>query len=131
MWEPLKACGRPIWILLADEPLLSLNDPNWRIYAGNHSFPPHYVGPKGQLHSSLVGEGAAISGKVSHSVIFYNVVVEEGAQVTNSVILPGTVVEKDAVNRQSHYRRTLPVSVPVYRFRGPIPRWLYMGMMKP
>ena len=45
----------------------------------------------------LVGEGAAISGKVSHSVIFYNVVVEEGAQVTNSVILPGTVVEKDAV----------------------------------
>ena len=83
--------------LLADEPLLSLNDPNWRIYAGNHSFPPHYVGPKGQLHSSLVGEGAAISGKVSHSVIFYNVVVEEGAQVTNSVILPGTVVEKDAV----------------------------------
>ena len=83
--------------LLADDPPLSLNDPNWRIYAGNHSYPPHYVGPQGQLQSSLVGEGAAISGKVSHSVIFYNVVVEEGAKVTNSVILPGTVVEKNAV----------------------------------
>ena len=82
--------------LLADDPPLSLNDPNWRIYAGNHSFPPHYVGPQGQLQSSLVGEGAAISGKVSHSVIFYNVVIEEGAKVTNSVILPGTVVEKGA-----------------------------------
>ena len=83
--------------LLADDPPLSLNNPNWRIYAGNHSYPPHYVGPNAQLYSSLVGEGAAISGKVSHSVIFYNVVVEEGAQVTNSVIMPGTVVEKDAV----------------------------------
>lgn len=83
--------------LLADDPPLNLNNPNWRIYAGNHSFPPHYVGPNAQLYSSLVGEGAAISGQVSHSVIFYNVTVEEGAKVTNSVIMPGTVVEKDAV----------------------------------
>lgn len=83
--------------LLADEPPLSLNDPNWRVYAGNQSFPPHYIGAKAKLHSSLAGEGAAILGEVSHSVIFYDVLIEEGAQVSDSVIMPGTVVEKGAV----------------------------------
>lgn len=83
--------------LLDDEPPLNLNDPNWRIYAGNQSFPPHYIGPEANLYGSLVGEGSAILGKVSHSVIFYDVLVEEGAQVSDSVIMPGTVIEKDAV----------------------------------
>ncbi|MCI5532864.1 MAG: glucose-1-phosphate adenylyltransferase [Caecibacter massiliensis] len=83
--------------LLADEPPLDLSDPDWRIYAGNQSMPPHFIGPKGSAKSALIAEGAAILGQVSDSVIFYNVTVEEGARVTNSVIMPGTVVEAGAV----------------------------------
>lgn len=83
--------------LLDDEPPLSLNDPDWRVYAGNQSLPPHYLGPKSSLHSSLVGEGSVILGRVSHSVIFYDVVIEEGAAVSDSIIMPGTVIEKNSV----------------------------------
>lgn len=83
--------------LLSDNPPISLNDPNWRIYSGNQSLPAHYVGPNASVISSLTGEGAVILGNVFHSVIFYNVTVEEGATVTDSVLMPGTVVEKGAV----------------------------------
>lgn len=80
--------------LLSDNPPISLNDPDWRIYSGNQSLPAHYVGPNASVISSLTGEGAVILGNVFHSVIFYNVTVEEGATVTDSVLMPGTVVEK-------------------------------------
>lgn len=82
--------------LLSDTPPLSLNDPDWRIYSGNQSLPPHYVGPEGRLVSSLAGEGAVIQGRVEHSVIFYDVTVEAGATVTDSVVMPGTVIEAGA-----------------------------------
>ena len=82
--------------LLSDPPPLSLNDPDWRIYSGNQSLPPHYVGPEGSLVSSLAGEGAVIQGRVEHSVIFYDVTVEAGATVTDSVVMPGTVIEAGA-----------------------------------
>jgi len=83
--------------LLADDPPLNLDDPNWRIYSGNQSLAPQYVGPSGSLTGSLVGEGAAILGQVEHSVIFYDVTIEEGAQVKDSVIFPGTVIKNGAV----------------------------------
>ena len=82
--------------LLSDTPPLSLNDPDWRIYSGNQSLPPHYVGPEGSLVSSLAGESAVIQGRVEHSVIFYDVTVEAGATVTDSVVMPGTVIEAGA-----------------------------------
>lgn len=83
--------------LIADNPALSLNSPDWRIYSGSQSLPPHYVGPNGSVKSSIIGEGSVILGSVTRSVIFYGVTVEEGARVTNSVIMPGTVIEKDVV----------------------------------
>lgn len=83
--------------LLADDPLLDLSDTEWRVYSANQSMPPHYIGPKGSVTSSLIAEGAAILGQVSNSVIFYGVTVEEGAKVVDSVVMPGTVIEKNAV----------------------------------
>ena len=83
--------------LLADDPPLDLSDTEWRVYSANQSMPPHYIGPKGSVTSSLIAEGAAILGQVSNSVIFYGVTVEEGAKVGDSVVMPGTVIEKNAV----------------------------------
>jgi glucose-1-phosphate adenylyltransferase len=40
-------------------------------------------------------------GKVSHSVLFAGVMVEEGAVVENAVVMPNTVVQKGAVVRHS------------------------------
>jgi len=83
--------------LLAEEPALDLYDKNWRIFSGNKDLPPHYIGPHAVVQTSLVAEGACVSGRVAHSVIFYDTVVEEGAVVIDSVILPGTVIESGAV----------------------------------
>lgn len=83
--------------LLADDPPLDLSDTEWRVYSANQSMPPHYIGPKGSVTSSLIAEGAAILGQVLNSVIFYGVTVEEGAKVVDSVVMPGTVIEKNAV----------------------------------
>ena len=83
--------------LLADNPPISLNDPKWRIYSGSQSLPPHYVGPRASVVSSLAGEGSVILGKVYHSVVFYNVTIEEGTEIIDSVLMPGTVVKKGAV----------------------------------
>lgn len=83
--------------LLAEEPALDLHDKNWRIFSGNKDLPPHYIGAKASVQSALIAEGASVLGKVKHSVIFYDTVIEEGASVADSVILPGTVVAKGAV----------------------------------
>ena len=83
--------------LLADEPSLDLNNPNWRIYSGHQNLPPHFIGPNGSAKSSLIAEGADILGSVVNSVIFYDVVIEEGARVSNAVVMPGTVIKKGAV----------------------------------
>lgn len=83
--------------LIADEPPLDLNNPQWRIYSANQSMPPHFIGPNGSAKSSLVAEGSAILGNVINSVIFYDVTIEEGAKVSNSVIMPGTIIKKNAV----------------------------------
>ena len=41
----------------------------------------------------MINQGAEINGSVTHSVIFNEVVVEEGADVVDSVIMPNTVIK--------------------------------------
>lgn len=57
---------------------------------------PQYVGKKCHISNSIVNQGAIILGSVSGSVIFNEVVIEAGAKVTNSVIMPGALIKKGA-----------------------------------
>ncbi|MGM9539498.1 glucose-1-phosphate adenylyltransferase [Anaerovibrio sp.] len=82
--------------LLADEPPFSFNSA-WTIYSSNPSLPPHYVGPEARVHNSMLNEGSQILGEVDHSVLFSGVKIGKGAKVTNSVIMPFTKVEENAV----------------------------------
>ncbi len=83
--------------LLNEEPKLHLDDPQWRIYSGYRDYPPHYLGGKAKVHNSLIGEGSMVMGEVEHSVIFYDVLIGEGARVVDSVIMPGTVIDPGAL----------------------------------
>lgn len=76
---------------------LDLNDPEWRIYSRNSAAIPQYVGPSARLQNSIVTEGCSVEGVVDFSVLFANTVVEEGATVLDSIIMPGTVIKKGAV----------------------------------
>ena len=80
---------------------INLHDRSWRIYARNVGMPPHYVFPTGSVENSLITEGCEIAGEVSGSVLSAGVVVEKGAQVIDSVIMPFARIRKGAVVRRS------------------------------
>lgn len=76
---------------------LELHDPAWRIYARNPIQPPQYVAPDSTVCRSMVAEGSEVYGDIYDSIIFYNVKIGKGATIKNSIIMPGCVIEENAV----------------------------------
>lgn len=87
--------------LLEDPPPIDLHDSRWRIYARNIGMPPHFVAQRGSVENSLITEGCQVYGDVRHSVLSAGVVVEEGAQVVDSVVMPAARIQKGAVVRRA------------------------------
>ena len=75
---------------------LDLSDPAWKIYSRNPGMPPQHLSDTAQVQNSMITEGCDIRGKVEYSVIFAGVTVEEGAEIIDSILMPGTVVRKGA-----------------------------------
>lgn len=81
---------------IGDCPELKLNDPGWRIYY-RHSFNhPQYLGEHAVVRDSICGDGNEIDGFVEKSIIFNNVIVENGAEIRDSVIMSDCVIKKGA-----------------------------------
>ncbi|PLT35593.1 glucose-1-phosphate adenylyltransferase [Bacillus sp. V5-8f] len=78
--------------LLDQNSTLTLNDPNWQIYAGNPNHPPQYIAPEAQVKQSLVNEGCNVYGNIQHSVLSYNVQVGAGSTIIDSVIMPNVTI---------------------------------------
>ena len=76
---------------------LDLSDNEWRIYSKSPASPPHFVSEKAKVENSMMAEGCCIDGEIDYSVLFADVIVEEGAKVDSSIIMPGTVIKKGAV----------------------------------
>ena len=57
---------------------------------------PTSYGKKALVKNSILGDGTKIRGTVENSIIFRDVVVEEGAVVRNSIILSNTVIKSGA-----------------------------------
>ena len=75
---------------------LDLYDAKWRIYSRNPVMPPHYIGIEAQVQNSMIAEGCNIDGIVDFSVIFSGVIIEEGAVVRDSIVMPNTTIKKGA-----------------------------------
>ena len=82
--------------LLGTVPTFDVGDPTWKIHSRNPLAPPEYISDTGEVNNSMIALGCEISGKVKHSVLSSNVVVEKGATVTDSVIMSGTVIKSGA-----------------------------------
>ena len=76
---------------------IDVMDSNWKIFTEDTTLPPHTIGPKAKVKESLLNQGSFIYGEVESSVIFQNVVIEEGASVKDSVISGNVVIKKGAV----------------------------------
>lgn len=71
-----------------------------RVFSNSNIYPPHYLGADSQVENTLVCNGSRILGHAKHSILSFNVFIDEGAQVTDSILLPGAQVMKGAcVNR--------------------------------
>jgi len=87
---------------LIDNPMpMNMHDKNWRIYSKNPGMPPHYISEGAVVTDTLITEGCEVYGKVNHSVLFAGVVVEEGADIEYSVIMPGSIIKRGAIVRRS------------------------------
>lgn len=82
--------------LISDSPAIQLDDPDWRIYSKSPCMPPHCVSINASIERSSVAEGCDVAGVVKHSVLFAGVTVEEGAEVVDSVVMPGAVIRSGA-----------------------------------
>ena len=82
--------------LLSAHPPMSLEHRDLRLRTAGSILPPARFGPRSLVQSSLISPAAQIDGSVYRSVISPGVIVEEGAQVRDSVIQHACVIRAGA-----------------------------------
>lgn len=88
--------------LLGKEPDFNIRgDEKSKIYARNNAHPSSYVDEKAKTVNCFIAEGSEIYGTVRHSIISTGCRVGAGALVEDSVIMPGVVIEPDAIVRHA------------------------------
>ena len=75
--------------LLNPKVKLDLSEDSWRIFSRSPAAPPQYISDTATVQNSLITEGCSVYGAVDFSVLFANVTIEEGAEVKDSVVMPG------------------------------------------
>ena len=83
--------------LLSPNIPIDLYDPTWKIFSNNDSRAPQFIGKNAKIQNSMVTTGCVIDGSVDCSLISGGVTIEEGAIVTDSILMPGATVKRGAV----------------------------------
>lgn len=103
-WEDVGTVGafyRANLELVSEEPRLVLHDPSWPILTRDEERPPVHVGDAARLEQCLIANGCRVDGTVRRSVLFPGVVVEPGAEVSESVVMSDTRIGAGAVVRNA------------------------------
>ena len=72
--------------------LIDLYDPAWPIRSRSPRNIPEYIGPDAVISHSIITEGCEVYGTVENSVLSGSAVVEPGASVRYSILMPGARV---------------------------------------
>ena len=75
---------------------LDLADPTWRIYTENVNALPQYIGEEAKIDNCYITQGSVVLGSVKNSVLGTNCQIGKGAQVIDSVIMPGAKIGEGA-----------------------------------
>ena len=81
--------------LLDSPPNFEISTKGWNIYSRNTALAPQYVGKNAKITNSTVSQGCMIDGNVRHSVIFSNVEIGEGSEISDCVIMPDAKIGKN------------------------------------
>lgn len=65
-----------------------------KIFSKDSNSTPQYIGKNAVIKDSVINQGAIIKGHVERCVISNEVIVEDGAFVYDSVIMPNTIIKK-------------------------------------
>ncbi len=82
--------------LLSPKVKIDLSDKKWRIYSRTAPTPPQYISSAAKVQNSLITDGCEVEGNVEFSILFENSTIEEGAEILDSLIMPGAIVKKGA-----------------------------------
>jgi glucose-1-phosphate adenylyltransferase len=82
--------------MLATGSGLDLFERDWPIYGRSVSAPPAILGERADVRHSVITRGCAVNGRAENSVLSVNSMVEEGADVQYSILMPGAIVKKGA-----------------------------------
>ncbi len=96
-WKDVGTLGS-LWdanmdLLDPNDPL-DMRNPQFKIYARNYASPSTLISSTSKVSNSFITEGCRIKGTVENSVVYTGCVVEEGAVVSGTVLMPNTVVRK-------------------------------------
>ena len=75
-------------------PEFNLYEEYWKIYTRSENIKPHYLGENSNVARSIISEGCEIYGTVENSVLGPGVVVEEGAEVRDSILMGDVQIGK-------------------------------------
>jgi len=78
---------------LDDKEKFIFDDEDWQILTLSEQRAPAFIHKSAEIKNSLVVNGSRIYGKVSRSILSAGVIIEKGAEVVDSIILPQAVVE--------------------------------------
>ena len=70
-------------------PEFNLYEEYWKIYTNGESLPPQYYGRNSDMERSIIGDGSEVYGRVYRSVVGSNVIIGEGAEIHDSIIMNG------------------------------------------
>jgi glucose-1-phosphate adenylyltransferase len=89
--------------LLAQPPLLDLNNRSWIIHTRTEERPPAWIAKGAQISDSMLADGCIIeSGAyVNKSILSPGVIVKSGAVVEESILLTDAVIETETVIRRA------------------------------
>lgn len=88
--------------LLGKNPAFDIRgDERTKISARNDAHPSSYIDCNAKIVNSFVAEGCEVYGTVRHSIISVGCHIGEGAQIEDSVVMPGVVVEPGAIVRHA------------------------------
>ena len=75
-------------------PEFNLYEEFWKIYTKSDAVPPLYVSSTGYIEKSIVSGNSIVEGTVINSVIGAGVMIGEGTEVRDSIIMKNTVIGK-------------------------------------
>ena len=86
---------------LLDDDSLDLYDEDFPILSKSPLESPHFLDAHCEVKNSFITEGCYIDGKVTHSIIFDGVQIDEGAEVENYIVMSGEKIGKGAKIKNS------------------------------